>query len=380
MKLKFLLAAGLLIVTIARCQRDTAAQPVDLKVPPNQVWVTQKQIQEAGLATTEVTEQPVGNAVVTTGRIAFSDIHVAHVFSPVTGRVTNLLVKLGQTIGRGMPLAIIRSPDLDTAISDVEKADADLAAAQRDYDRQKELYEAHAAAQRDFEAAESNFRKAKAERNRAAQKSNLLLASERSPSSQDFLLRAPIDGEVVARNATPGMEVQGQYTGGNAAELFTIGNLDRVWVLADVFEIDLPRVRIGAPAVVNVVAYPDRPFMGRVDWISNSLDPATRTVKVRAAIDNREHLLKPEMFATVSIAADSQRKLAIPRSAALRIGEEIVAYVDRGPAPIGGERFERRLIAIDDDHADDYVPVSRGLQRGEKVVSSGAILLSGSEQ
>ena len=380
MRLKFLLVAGLLIVTIARCQRDTAAQPVDLKVPPNQVWVTQKQIQEAGLATTEVTEQPVGNAVVATGRIAFSDIHVAHVFSPVTGRVTNLLVKLGETIGRGMPLAIIRSPDLDTAISDVEKADADLAAAQRDYDRQKELYEAHAAAQRDFEAAESNFRKAKAERSRAAQKSNLLLASERSPSSQDFLLRAPIDGEVVARNVTPGMEVQGQYTGGNAAELFTIGNLDRVWVLADVFEIDLRRVSIGAPATVNVVAYPHRPFMGRVDWISNSLDPATRTVKVRAAIDNREHLLKPEMFATISIAAGSQQKLAIPRSAALRIGDEIVAYVDRGPAPIGGERFERRQIAIEDDRADDYVPVSRGLQRGEKVVSSGAILLSGSEQ
>jgi cobalt-zinc-cadmium efflux system membrane fusion protein len=262
----------------------------------------------------------------------------------------------------------------------VEKAEADFAAAQRDYERQKELYEAHAAAQRDFEAAESSFRKAKAERDRARQKSNLLLASDRPSSSQDYVLRAPIDGDVVARAVTPGMEVQGQYSGGNAAELFTIGNLNRVWALADVFEVDLPRVRIRAPVTVNVVSYPDRRFRGRVDWISGSLDPATRTVKVRCTIENSERLLRPEMFASISIATDTQNKLAIPRSSAVRIGDRIVAFVDQGAARNGDERFEIRPIAIDENEADEYVPVIRGLRPGERVVSSGAIILSGSTE
>jgi cobalt-zinc-cadmium efflux system membrane fusion protein len=345
------------------------------------VWVTKQQITETGLTTAEVGEYPVGSALVATGRIAFSDVRVAHVFSPVTGRVTNLLAGLGQTVSRGAPLAIIRSPDLAAAISDVQKSEADLSAARRDYERQKELYEAHAAAQRDFEAAESNFQKAKAERDRASEKSKLLLVSDRASSSEGFYLRAPIEGEVLARNVAPGTEVQGQYSGGNAVELFTIGNLNRVCVLADVFELDSPHVRIGAPVSVSVVAYPDRSFAGNVDWISGSLDPATRTVKVRCTIDNVGHLLKPEMYATVSIAGDSERKLAVPRSAVLRIGNDIVAYVDRGPAQAGGqERFERRLISVDENRAGAYVPVTRGLQRGERVVSSGAILLSGSGQ
>jgi cobalt-zinc-cadmium efflux system membrane fusion protein len=377
MKWQWYLMAGLLLLGGVRCQRDVAAQPSGVRPPANEVWVTPRQIQEAGIATTEVAERPVGNTLNTTGRISFSDVRVAHVFSPVTGRVTNLLVNLGQSVRRGVPLAIIRSPDLGTAVSDVEKAEADLSAAQREYERQKELYEGHAAAQRDLEAAESNYRKAKAERDRATQKSNLLLTSDRSSSRQDYVLRSPIDGEVVARTVSPGMEVQGQYSGGNSGELFTIGNLNPVWVLADVFEIDMPRARIGAPVTVTVVSYPDRPFTGNVDWISGSLDPATRTVKVRCTIDNRSHLLRPEMYATVSIATDAQQKLAIPRTAVLRLGDQMVAFVDAGEAPGGQRRFERRVIAVDETQAGSYVPVLRGLAPGEKVVSSGAIILSG---
>lgn len=380
MKCVVIVVSCLFLTVTAACQRDSIAEPARINPPANEVWVTAKQIQEAGISTAEVGVRPLGNALSTTGRVTFSDAKVSHVFSPVTGRVTSLLAPLGQSVRRGQPLATIQSPDVSTAVSDLQKAEADLVAAQRDYERQKELYEGHAAAQRDFEAAESNYRKARAERDRAAQKSHLLLASTSGGAMQEYVLRAPIDGKVVARSVSPGMEVQGQYSGGSAPELFTIGNLNVVWVLADIFEVDLPRVRIGAPVTVSVVSYPSRQFLGTLDWISGSLDPATRTAKVRCTIDNREGLLLPEMYATVSIVTDARQKLAIPRTAVVRLGDQMVVFVDRGATPTGGERFERRSIAVDETEAGTFVPVTQGLVPGEKVVSSGAIILSGTGQ
>ena len=88
------------------------------------------------------------------------------------------------------------------------------------------------------------------------------------------------------RNINPGIEVQGQYSGGATQELFTIGEIDKVWVLADLYEMDLARVQVGAPAAVTVVAYPDKVFEGKVDWVSGMLDPTTRTAKVRCTFDN----------------------------------------------------------------------------------------------
>jgi membrane fusion protein, heavy metal efflux system len=374
MNTKLIIASLLILSTATACRQETAAQTARVTPPANEVWITKKQIDQTGIATTEVTNRQVGNALTTTGRIAFSDSRVAHVFSPVTGRVTAMLASVGQSVGRGTPLAIIASPDLGTAASELEKADADFTAARRDYERQKELYEAHAAAQRDFEAAESNYRKARAERDRAEQKANLL-AVNRS-AAHEYVLRSPIAGDVLARGVSPGLDVQGQYSGGNAVELFTIGSLDSPWVVADVFEVDMPRVRVGAPVTVSVVSYPDRQFRGRVDWISGVLDAATRTLKVRCTIQNAEHLLRPEMYATVSIATDTNPTLAIPRSSVVRVGDEMVAFVDKGTSPTGDERFERRVVAIDDTQSGDYVPVLRGVQSGEKVVSSGAIILT----
>jgi len=280
------ISLALVSMLFAGCERASHAQATPATPPVNEVWITQKQSEETSITTTPVEVRAVPNTLAATGRVTFSDARVAHVFSAVTGRVTNVLVAHGENVRRGATLAVIESPDLASAVADREKAEADLSAAQRDYERQKELYEAHAAAQRDFEAAESSYRKARAERDRAAQKATML------GTGHAYLLRAPISGEIVARNLTPGMEVQGQYGGGSSPELFTIGNLDRVCVLADVYEIDLPRIKTGAPVGIRVVSYPDREFTGRVDWISGALDPATRTLKVRCTIDNTGRLLR----------------------------------------------------------------------------------------
>src|SRR5262249_7304172 len=151
------------------------------------------------------------------------------------GRVTKIEAQLGQRVAKGAPLAYIDSPDVGIASADLGKAQADLVAAEHEIARERELFEAHAGSQRDLEAATDNYAKAKAELERSKQKARLLRAGSVDAVTQGFVLRSLIDGEVTARNVYPGMEVQGQYSGGSV-ELFTIGDPDPVWILSDVFE------------------------------------------------------------------------------------------------------------------------------------------------
>jgi cobalt-zinc-cadmium efflux system membrane fusion protein len=362
-------------VVAINCHRSSsAAQP---QPPAGEAWLTGQQVQNAKLVIAEVKDQDVGGAVVTSGKVTFDDLRVSHVFSPVTGRVVTIEAHPGQRVKKGATLATIDSPDVGNAFSDLAKAHAELTAAEHDYKRQKELYDAHAASQKDYEQSVDNYEKAKAELSRAQKKAQLLRGGGGGSVTQGFALRAPIDGEVVSRNLTPGMEVVGQYSQGNAVELFTVGELDHVWVMADVFEMDLGRVKKGARATVRVVTYPSRIFEGVVDYVSGQLDPNTRTAKVRCTIANPDRDLKPEMYATVSISVAERKALAIPRSAMLRLGDQTVVFVQTGQAPNGLIRFERRPVAVDEDEGGDYLPVTHGLERGEKIVTSGAILLAG---
>ena len=339
-----------------------------------QAALTPQQLETLHVTTAPVGEREVGGELIASGRIAFDDLRVAHLFSPVTGRVSSIRAQPGDRVQKGAPLLGLISPDLGSALADVRKAEADLIAADHELSRQKELVAAHAGAQRDFEQAEDNQRKARAELDRARQRTHMLA---HDPGTDEFILRSPIQGEVIARNVNPGAEVQGQYSGGASPELFTIGSLDAVWVLADVFEIDLPRVKEGAPVNVTVVAYPERRFSGHLDWISGALDPATRTARVRATLDNRDHALRPEMYASVSVAVPRARTLAIPRQAVLRLGDQLVVIAQLGRDESGLTRFARRVVKVDESVTGDLVPVLSGLQAGDTVVVGGGLLLSG---
>jgi cobalt-zinc-cadmium efflux system membrane fusion protein len=179
------------------------------------------------------------------------------------------------------------------------------------------------------------------------------------------------------RAANPGLEVQGQYSGGANVELFTVGELDRVWVLADVYEMDLARVKKGADVNVNVLSYPNETFTGVVEWISGALDPISRTAKVRCSVDNAQGKLRPEMFGTALVSVDPDKKLAVKRSALLLLGEQPVVFTQIGTTPSGQLRFERRPIAVDEMSDGDFVPVKNGVERNEKVVVNGGVLLLG---
>lgn len=368
--LSFLLA---LLAGTAACDRKAGAGTLP-PVPPNEVLLTKDQMARMKIVTAVVDLQDVDDTVLASGKVAYDDQKVIHVFSPVAGKAVKVVAQLGAPVKKGDPLVIIESPEIGVATSDVGKAKADLIAAGHDFQRQKELLEAHAASQKDFEVSADNYRKAKAEMERAEQKARLFRQGD--VTGQTYTLRSELAGEVFMKAVSPGMEIAGQYGGGSPPELFTIGQADQVWVLADVFELDVRRVKVGSKVAVTLASWPERSFDGKLDWISGALDPSTHATKVRCTFENADGALKPEMFATVRISVDVKKAIAIPRSSVLRFSDQTVVFLDRGMGSDGRERFERVPVTVDEGEGSDWLTVDHGLDKGDLLVTSGAILLS----
>jgi membrane fusion protein, heavy metal efflux system len=370
-------AAALVVSGLAGgCKPPPEAVPIPPSTAVGEVLVSPEKIAAAGITVAPVDEQNVEDTIVTSGRVTFDDLKVAHIFSPVNGRVTEIYAQLGARVKKGQPLAAIQSPDISQAVSDVHKAEADIIAAEHDYKRQKDLEKQHAAATKDVEASEDRFRQAKAELERAQAKANLLRTGSVNTVTNTYTLASQIDGEVLMRAVNPGQEISGQYSGGTAVELFTVGEIDHVWAIGDVYEVDIPRVKKGAPVAIKVVSYKDKAFEGRVEWVQHVLDPVTRTAKVRFSFDNPGSALLPEMYGTVGIHVDQRKALAIPRSAILRLGDTRVVFIQTGVNPDGKVRFERTPVDVDEYGADMWLPVKHGLDKGMQVVTKGAVLLS----
>jgi cobalt-zinc-cadmium efflux system membrane fusion protein len=365
-----LLAVTLTLGGAVACHEAAAPAYVP---PPSEASMSEDQLKKANVAVEAASEQDLDDTLATAGRVSFVDIKVGHIYSPVNGRVARINVQLGERVKKGQSLAVIESPDIGQASSDLTKADADLIAAEHDLQREKELLAKHATSYKDFETAEDAYRQARAEKQRAMQKAYLLRTGATDGVSQGFTLASPVDGDVLMRNLSLGTEIQGQYSiGGAVQELFTVGELDEVWVMSDIYESDIARVKVGAHATVAAVAYPGKTFEGKVDWISGTLDPATRTEKVRCTFPNPERLLKQDMYTTVTIAVASHKALALPATAVLRLGDQNVVFIDRGKATDGRERFERVPVAVDDATGSKFMPVLHGLNAGERVVVKGA--------
>jgi membrane fusion protein, heavy metal efflux system len=371
------LALPLLATTSGCGNKSQAATPPPPAAthPEGEVWLTPAQVNEAKIQLMDVGLQAVDDTILTSGTVTLDDQRTGHIFSPVTGRVIGISAQLGQHVTKGQALALIESPDIGSAIADVHKAQADLIAADHDLKRKKDLFEQHAGSASDLEAAQDTYRRAQAEVERATEKERLLRVGNADAVSQTFSLAAPVDGEVLMRNINPGIEVQGQYSGGTAQELFTIGELDHVWVIGDLYEMDFARVKVGTPASVTVVAYPGKVFSGVVDWVSGSLDPNTRTAKVRCNFDNVDRFLRPMMYATVQISVDQKKALAIPRDSLLRLGDQKVVFVKLGESD-GLVKFKRMPVDVDEGESSQWLEVKKGLDVGQKIVTAGAILLA----
>lgn len=367
--------AGLFVATLATactCARLPPALPPE-RPPRNEVWLDHDEVARAGIAIAVAEPHDVSDVLVTPGRIAFDENRVTHILSPVSGQVRAIDGKLGARIAKGHTLAVIASPDLGLATSDLDKARASLIAAEHAYVRQRDMWPARATTLTDLEQAEDDLNSARAEQARAAQKVALFHAG--TAVTQAYDLKSPIAGEILAREVNPGLQVQGIYDGGTSPELFTVGDLDKVWVFSAVHESDLARVHVGARAEISLIGS-DGPFEGFVDWVSGSLNPQTRTATLRAIIENRHEQLKPEMFGTVTVTATPIRALAIPREALVHLGGTTLVFFERGLAPDARERYERLPVTADEDSRGDYVPVTHGVELGDHVVTHGMGVLA----
>lgn len=367
-------AMGALLIGMAYCKQNP---PVIQAPPPGEVWLTQTEVEKAHLEIKPLRRQKVQERLMLSGKIAFDDTRVTHVFSPVSGRIQKILVEPGEKVHLHSPLVILDAPEVGLVTSDVKKAIADLMAATHELQRQKELAASGASAQREYENAQDRFGQAQAELQRARQKAKLFQQGTVNKVTQTYELQSQLEGDVIVRSVSPGMEIQGSYGGGTPQELFTIGQLDRVWLLADVFESDLSRIHKGAQVEVTVIAYPEKKFVGQIDWVADTLDPTTHTAKIRCTLENVERLLRPEMYATVAVVSGTQQKIAIPRSALLRSGEQTLLFIEQGTTRDGRIRFVRFPIAVDESQTTDFVPIPPLLAEGTRVVVSGAILLLG---
>jgi len=180
------LAAICVAIAGSGCRHGAAATDAHIDPPVGEIWLTDAQIAEAKMKIEPLDEQDVDDVIVTSGKVAFDDAHVNHVFSPVSGRVTRIDAKVGQHVKKGDILAVLESPDIGLASADLHKASADLITAQHDLERQKELLAAHATSQRDYEQSEDAFRKAKAEVDRAKQKAGLFRAGAGDNVTQTY--------------------------------------------------------------------------------------------------------------------------------------------------------------------------------------------------
>lgn len=299
-------------------------------------------------------------------RIVYDDNRTARVFSPLAGRVIAIDADVGKRVKSGDALLAIDSPDFAQASSDSMKADADLLRKQEAYQRARQLLDIQGIAVKDYESARADLRQAQAEslRTRAIMKS---LASLTSTTGSRFILRAPIAGIVSERQVNAGSRV-----GPDAANpLFVITEPRHVWVRVDVPEQKLDKIRVGQPVLVEVDAYPNEEFHGKITVIGEALDPVTRRIQVRCSVDNGQLKLKPEMFARVIPVADKQSDLPrIPNTALVTQGLYSYIFIEKSPGVL-----QRRRVSLA-TQGSDFSYVKAGLSAGERIVSSGALLLN----
>lgn len=299
-------------------------------------------------------------------RLAYDDNQTARVFSPIAGRVLKIAVDAGREVKAGEELLVLDAPDYAQATSDLAKAKTDLQRKRLAFERARGLLMSSGISLKELEAADADFHQAEAEAKRAEARLHNLQSSA-SVTDGKFVLRAPISGTISERQVNLGSEVRTDAT----APLFVITDSKQLWALIDLPERYLDKVALGQPVSVEVDAYPGEAFKGKITVIAEVLDPVTRRIQVRAEIDNNLHRLKPEMFARVTPVADSASNMPrVPNSALFTLGLHNYVFVEQAPGVLQRRHVDLGL------QSHEYSYVKEGLHAGERVVTSGALLLN----
>jgi cobalt-zinc-cadmium efflux system membrane fusion protein len=342
----------------------------------------------ASLTIEPVTARAFRAEHVTEGKIAVDEDRSTPVFSPYAGRVTKLLARPGDSVKQGQPLFVIEAADtvqaqndFVTAATALNKAKSQLELAQIQDKRAKDLFEGKAVPLKDYQQsqatliqAQNDLRSAETALEAARNRLRILgltdeaitAFQEKGQINREATIFAPIAGTVVQRKIGPG-----QYVSSGASDpVFVIGDLSTVWLTAFVRETEASAVEVGQEMSFSVLALPGRVLTGRINYVATALDPATRRLLVRATLDNTNGLLKPEMFATVTIyAPGDQPSVGVPKQALIYEGDQVRIWVAHEDKTIELRQIKTGLTN------GNLVEVYGNLKPGERIVTKGSLFI-----
>jgi cobalt-zinc-cadmium efflux system membrane fusion protein len=334
---------------------------------PHRIKLSPEVIKDAAIRTTPIRRATLAVTVSLPGEIAADPDHSARIASPAAGHVDAVYFKEGSTLKKGDVLAVIRVPELGKVRGAQSATLAKAKAARENALRLRALFDKRLTSEQSVIDAEAEAKALSAEAQALATELAALGAGAQDTSPFKLTLRAPIAGIVIARDAVVGQPVTTDHT------LGSIADLQNVWFLGRVFEKDLGRMKIGAAAEVQLNAYPDMQFEGKVEHIGQQIDPIARTITARIILSNRNDLLRIGLFGMARVATGESEahepRLLVPRSAITEIGQKPVVFVKQNDGD-----FELHEIVMG-DAALGNVEVVSGLREGEEVVVEGVFTL-----
>jgi len=379
--------AGVVLWVALRRGNPNAAPAAAAPGDANVVELSREAQQNAKLKVAEVTTRTLERTLVATGVVAADQNREAHLRPLSRGVANRALVQLGDRVERGTPLLAYDNIEMGelsgeyvSLLNELQRLQAQAEVSRRVAERGRELLKVEAVAPKDSELREAEYQQSQAavkskeaELERVEEKlhrlglsdddlKDMVAAGPRThrKASPD-LMRAPFAGVVTKYDIAPGELMVPER------EVFTVVDTSVVWVLADIFERDLGKVRVGQIARVKVPAYPDEVFTGKITYIGDVLDPDSRTAKLRCVVANADGRLKLEMFASVGIPLPVREEaIVVPAAAVQVVGDVQVVFVEKGET-----QFEKRVVEVG-ERSGDWVEIRTGLRAGERIVSEGA--------
>jgi cobalt-zinc-cadmium efflux system membrane fusion protein len=330
--------------------------------------IPQEQMAHVQVLTVQPTTLP--RSLRLTGAVAYNSFRTTPVITQVSGPVSRVVVVPGQKVHQGEPMLYVASPDYSQLRTNYLKAKEAYALAQKAYARARDLYEHKAIAEQNLEQAQSAEVQASGDlaSSQAALKVMGITDPDelvKSPPSFEVPVRAPISGEVVEQDVSAGQLIQPGTT-----QCFMISDIGSVWVLVNIYQKDLPYVRVGDTVAIRTDTYPEA-FHGRISYVAASLDPNTRTLQARIETNNPGEKLKKDMYVVATVNAGTiPNAIALPDAAVLRDSEnQPFVY-----AAAASNQFGRRSVTLGES-LNGQTQIISGLKAGDQVIGNGSLFL-----
>jgi len=332
----------------------------------DQIFVPEGSALRQKLVLAQASLRPANGKISLPGIVEADPARIANVLTPLSGRLIALKASLGDRVAKGQVLAVIDSPDLAQAYDDYDKAADSEKVTKRNLDRQLAQFKIGAISERDRDQAISDHDQAQAELTRTLTRLGVIGADPKaSQPDRKITLRAPASGSI-----TQIAVAQGNMINDPTQPLMTLADLSRVFVTAQAPEKDLAGIAKDQPAAISLIAYPGEVMTGRVSFVSDVVEPDTRRTKIRISFDNAKHLLKPNMFGTVTLDGPAINQVVLPTSALLINNERITVFVAVAPWT-----FERREVDAAFEEGNQ-IQIRSGLKAGDQVVVQGGVFLN----